>query len=150
MLLMHDAVSNETVGRDIIGFGTHRGTNQQWTLEDAGEGFFRIKNGSGKYLSVEGHVQNGARVIGSDHQQTWKILPDDQHPNEQGYIRYRSSFPVSFTRCSSPPASQNFRAWTHFNLDLEDFGNPAPGTRVQLWEKTPGKNQAWFFQSPQQ
>jgi hypothetical protein len=42
------------------------------------------------YLSVNDHVQNGTRVIGSDHQQTWKITPDDQHPNEPGYIRFSS------------------------------------------------------------
>ncbi|KAF9515915.1 carbohydrate-binding module family 13 protein [Hydnum rufescens UP504] len=78
MLLMRDVVSNDTA------VGT--GTNPQWTLEDAGDGFFRIKNGSGKYLSVEDHIQNGARAIGSN-QQTWKILPNDQHLSEPGYIR---------------------------------------------------------------
>ncbi|KAF9511485.1 carbohydrate-binding module family 13 protein, partial [Hydnum rufescens UP504] len=81
---------------------------------------------SGKYLSVDGHVQNGARVIGSNHQQIWKITPDGQHPN--GHFL-------------------NFLPGTHLNLDLEDRGNSTPGARVQLWETSPGKNQAWFFQS---
>ncbi|KAF9511469.1 carbohydrate-binding module family 13 protein [Hydnum rufescens UP504] len=114
MLVMRDVISNDTAV-DAIGFGTHRGANQQ----------------------------NGGCVIGGDHRQS---TPDDQHPSEPRYIRYPSS--LSFLALPNRRLPGIFLLGAHLSLDLEDFGNPTPGTRVQLWETSSGKNQAWFFQSP--
>ncbi|KAF9511068.1 carbohydrate-binding module family 13 protein [Hydnum rufescens UP504] len=111
--------------QDVIGYPVHKGLNQQWTLEDAGDDFFRIKNTFGRYLCIDGDAEKGTRVIGSGHQQTWKITPDDHHPNEPGYIRI-------------------LYPGTNLYLDVEG-GRPAPETPIVLWEDS--EDRGWFFPS---
>ncbi|KAF9511480.1 carbohydrate-binding module family 13 protein [Hydnum rufescens UP504] len=107
MFLMGRATSNDTV----------------WILEDAGDGFVRIKNlnGLGKYFCLEGDISNGTRAICSAHQQTWRIFPESGDP---------SRFRIAFSSTNSV-------------IDL-DNGNPTPGTRVQIWGND-SPNEVWFF-----
>ncbi|KAF9511065.1 carbohydrate-binding module family 13 protein [Hydnum rufescens UP504] len=83
--------------RDVRGYPIKKTSSQRWTLEDAGEGFFRIRNGTGKYLSFSGDLKKGTQMICSAHQQTWKITADDKHPNDIGYHRVSTLEPISIS-----------------------------------------------------
>ncbi|KAF9511066.1 carbohydrate-binding module family 13 protein [Hydnum rufescens UP504] len=123
---------------DVVGFPINKGPNEQWTLEDAGDGFFRIKNGTGKYLSFDGEAKNGTHIICNSHERTWKITQEDDH--KEGATTGTPFFPfsVSFLTILHPG--------TNLYLELEG-GKSTPRTPIRLWEKTGGKNQAWFFRS---
>ncbi|KAF9511472.1 carbohydrate-binding module family 13 protein [Hydnum rufescens UP504] len=97
----------------------------QWTLEDAGDGFVRIRNreGRGKYLCADGDAQNGTRAICSTHQQTWKIIPFNGESN-----RFRIVLSA-----------------TYYVIDL-DNGRPTPGAPVFIWNDNGGLNQVWIFE----
>lgn len=61
-----DVVSASTAdGAEIAQYGCHGGTNQQWRLQDAGDGYVRlVAQHSGKCLDVEnGATADGARVL---------------------------------------------------------------------------------------
>ncbi|WP_460703899.1 RICIN domain-containing protein [Myceligenerans halotolerans] len=61
-----DVVSGSTdPGAEIIQYGCHGGANQQWTLNDLGNGYHQVVNqGSGLCLDVDGvSTADGAQVI---------------------------------------------------------------------------------------
>jgi len=109
----------------VVGFPIDGNTNQQWILEDAGDGFVRIKNlnGLGKYLCIDGNAKDGAPAICSAHQQTWRIIPESGDPD---HLR------ISFSGIN----------WV---IDLAN-GQSAPDTYVQIWESQgSADNQVWIF-----
>jgi len=109
--------------KSIIGYGWHNGDNQKWIFENNGS--WTIKSaGSGQYLAVEGDPnRDGVPIIAASDPFQWDIWPDEKEPDH-----YRI-----------------FAPGTEKNFDLSDHGNVAPGTIIQLWQKTPGKNQTWEF-----
>jgi len=62
-------------GGNIAMYGVGNGTNQQWVLEYAEDGWFRIRSRhSALYLEeVEGNVQQEAR--NNSHNQQWRLVP---------------------------------------------------------------------------
>lgn len=75
-----DVVSGSTAdGAEIIQWTCHGGANQQWELQDAGGGYYRIlSQASGKCLDVNGaSTADGARIIqwtcGSGNNQQWQL-----------------------------------------------------------------------------
>jgi len=113
--------------RSIIGFSFHGQGNQQWEVSERdGNNEVTIKSvATGKYLSIDQQPSNGIPVIASDNAQKWRIANDEHNGNA-----FRVYYPG-----------------TEFNFDLQDHGNSTPGTLIQLWEKTPGKGQTWYFES---
>ncbi|KAF9515914.1 carbohydrate-binding module family 13 protein [Hydnum rufescens UP504] len=101
-----------------------RRPNQQWALEDAGDGFVRIRNrsGAGRYLSADGNAATLA--ICSAHQQTWKIVSVTGPPP----TRYRIVLSAA-----------------DFVIDL-DHGRHTPGTEVLVYSNNGGRNQEWIFE----
>ncbi|KAF7986861.1 hypothetical protein HWV62_12590 [Athelia sp. TMB] len=111
--------------RSLIGYEDHGGDNQRWILENGNDNQWFIKNAqSGQYINVDGQPQNGAALIVGGDQFVWNIWPDER---DQSHFRI-------------------FDPNTDLNFDLADHGNPTPGTKVQLWDKTPGKGQTWIIE----
>jgi len=79
--------------------------------------------GSGKYIGIEGNAEDGTPLVAVDNAYVWNIWPDE---------RDNSHF-----RIFAPNTNKNF--------DLSDHGSSTPGTKVQLWDKTPGKGQTWII-----
>jgi len=111
--------------KSIIGYDDHGGPNQQWTFENTGSGWTIRSAGSGKYIGIEGDPNDGTPLIAVDEPVVWDIWPDE---------RDNSHF-----RIFAPNTTKNF--------DLSDHGSSTPGTKVQLWDKTPGKGQTWIIQA---
>ncbi|KAF9511467.1 carbohydrate-binding module family 13 protein [Hydnum rufescens UP504] len=109
--------------KSVIAVPVNNKSNQQWTLEDAGDGYVRIKNkhGSGKYLSIGGDTQDGAHLICSPHQQTWRIIGDTEKPN---HLRI-------------------FFSGTQF---VVDGLYSEPGYPVNIYKNNGGQRQAWIFE----
>ncbi|KAI0755612.1 ricin B lectin domain-containing protein [Fomes fomentarius] len=98
--------------RTVIGWPMHGGPNQQWEFIPTGHGYIvrcirRSKEGHSLYLSTEGGVKDGARIIASTYPVAWNIEPTDDG--------VRISWPNS-----------------EYVFDLADRGNAAPGTKIQL------------------
>lgn len=52
-----------TSSNNVIQYSSHGQYNQQWYLEDAGDGYFYIKSGTGRYLDVSGNKSsNGTNI----------------------------------------------------------------------------------------
>jgi len=51
---------------NVFGHPLHRGPNQQWTVEDAGDSYVYLRNGKGTYLSLTSPTQ-GARTVGTSY-----------------------------------------------------------------------------------
>ncbi|KAI5118737.1 hypothetical protein M0805_000066 [Coniferiporia weirii] len=112
--------------KSIIGFTEHGGGNQQWVVSAPDEDDNQTLQGatSGLYLAIEGPPQNYERLVASSYATKWAIRRDGSD---------RSVWRV-------------FWPGTGLNFDLSDRGNPTPGTPIQLWEATEGKNQLWKFE----
>ncbi|ESK84080.1 carbohydrate-binding module family 13 protein [Moniliophthora roreri MCA 2997] len=114
-----------TDGVSVSGFTANGGNNQKWYLDNS-SGHWTFRCGTGKYLGLDGEVQDGTPVIGVNQPVQWDIWPDEQ----DGSV-YRIFVP---------------NAPTAMNLDLSDHGNANPGTKVTLWTKWEGKHQCWKFE----
>ncbi|THH06417.1 hypothetical protein EW145_g4110 [Phellinidium pouzarii] len=114
-------------GKSIIAFTTHGQGNQQWIISSPDQqGNQTIKGASsGKYLAIEGLPQNSERLVASQDPVLWAVRRDGGD---------RSVWRV-------------YWPGTGFNFDLSDRGNSTPGTPIQLWEATEGKNQMWKFEA---
>ncbi|KAK7030862.1 hypothetical protein VNI00_013972 [Paramarasmius palmivorus] len=114
-----------TDGVTISGFNSNGGDNQKWYLEQS-DGHWTFRCGTGKYLGINGNVEDGTPVVGVSNPVQWDIWPDEEDSNLHRIF---------------VPGSQN-----PMNIDLSDHGNSANGTKIQLWYKWEGKNQAWRFE----
>lgn len=110
-------------GANVIQWPSHGGTNQQWKLVDAGNGYYKIINvKSGKALEVDGaSTADGANVQqwtdGGGMNQQWSIVPVGSYYK----IVNRNSGKV-----------------------LEVFGgSTADGANVSQWSDNSGTNQQW-------
>lgn len=68
--------------RSVIGWPMHGGPNQQWEFIPTGHGYIvrcirRSKEGHSLYLSTEGGVKDGARIIASTYPVAWNIEPTE-------------------------------------------------------------------------
>ena len=121
-------------GQSIIAFSPHGGPNQQWEFQQH-NGAYVIKNcGLGKYLTFPDDANDGKQVIaaGEDPNNTrlWDVKVGHEGVNVKDE---RESIRI-------------FVAGTNKNLDLKDHGDATAGNIVQLWERTAGKGQAWYFE----
>lgn len=110
----------------IIGFRYHGGHNQAWIFDRQYNGNYLIKSvGFELYLNIEGEPRDGARVVVKSTPFEWRV--EDQ-PGFRQAIRL-------------------FVPGTNQNVDLSDYGNPAPGAPVTLWGKWQGEHQVWRVES---
>ncbi|CAE6449969.1 unnamed protein product [Rhizoctonia solani] len=129
----HQVAAMDLSGGDnqsIIAFGWHGGDNQKWEFIPAGNGNYHIKNAvQDKYITFPDEPNDGKQVIATDGPREWEVRVGeeghDDRENERKSIRI-------------------FVPGTNQNLDLTNHGDITPGNPVQLWEQTPGQNQAWY------
>ncbi|KAF8602820.1 ricin B-like lectin [Ceratobasidium sp. AG-I] len=120
---------SEGDGQSIIAFSPHGGPNQQWEFQDAGNGLYHLRNvGLNKYLTFPDEANDGKQVIATDGPREWEVRVGHEGDDERESIRI-------------------FVPGTEQNLDLKDFGDETAGNIVQLWSRTRGKHQAWYFES---
>ncbi|KAI0710799.1 hypothetical protein C8Q76DRAFT_738754 [Earliella scabrosa] len=98
--------------KTVIGYPMHGGPNQQWEFIPTGHGYIircvrRSPEGHSLYLSTEGGVKHGAAIVASTYPVTWNV--------EQTEDGMKIMWPNS-----------------EYALDLSDWGNHAPGTKIQL------------------
>ncbi|KAF8602821.1 carbohydrate-binding module family 13 protein [Ceratobasidium sp. AG-I] len=123
---------SEGDGQTVIAFSPHGGPNQQWQFEDVGDGNYSIKNvGLGKYLTFPDDAVDGKQVIATDGPRPWEVRVGHEGVNVKDE---RESLRI-------------FHPGTDKNIDLKDHGDATAGNTVQLWSQTPGKGQAWYFES---
>lgn len=58
----------------------------QWTLNDAGNHQFHIRNGNGSYLSIDHNAKNGTPLIGSNSRQAWDIRKDEHDHSRLRFV----------------------------------------------------------------
>ncbi|QRW00932.1 ricin-type beta-trefoil lectin domain protein [Ceratobasidium sp. AG-Ba] len=83
-----------------------------------------------KFEQAGDGANDGKQVIGHDGPRPWEVRVGHEGVNvkdEQESIRI-------------------FVPGTEQNLDLKDHGDATAGNIVQLWSRTPGKGQAWYFE----
>ncbi|KAI4527729.1 hypothetical protein K525DRAFT_231673 [Schizophyllum commune Loenen D] len=108
----------------IIGWPYHEGSNQQWTLDWAGDGWNFRSLSTGKYISLGGaDAANGARLVAETDPFTWHIWTDEEVEGA-----YRIFVPD-----------------THQNFDLYNHGDSTPGTPITTWYTWDGEHQTWQF-----
>ncbi|PIL34541.1 hypothetical protein GSI_03319 [Ganoderma sinense ZZ0214-1] len=111
---------------NVIGFPMHGNQNQQWEFIPSGHGYVircvrPSKAGHALYLTVEGGVREHAPVVASAYPVAWSV--------EQTEEGIRISWPNS-----------------NFVFDLADWGDSAPGTKIQLMPLIPGELcQLWHY-----
>ncbi|TDL22608.1 hypothetical protein BD410DRAFT_788426 [Rickenella mellea] len=100
-------------------------TQGHWKLENHPEGIsLQSTDHNGVFVGYVGEPSNGGAIIASTSAGKWLLLPD-----ERDECVWRIFYPG-----------------TDFNFDLSNHGDSQPGTKIQLWEKTPGKGQTWRFE----
>ncbi|KAM5545830.1 hypothetical protein V8D89_000868 [Ganoderma adspersum] len=110
----------------VIGYPMHGSQNQQWEFIPSGHGYVircvrPSKAGHALYLTVEDGVRNNAPVVASAYPVAWNV-----EQTEEGII---ISWPNS-----------------NFVFDLADWGDNAPGTKIQLMPLLPGELcQLWHY-----
>lgn len=109
----------------VIGYPPHGGENQQWDFIPSGNGYAirsvwpSDKYDCGLYLTVQA-LQDHAPVIATPFPVSWDVRPVDEGT-------YQIYWPN-----------------TDFVLDLADWGNAAPGTKLQLMKIKPREScQIW-------
>ncbi|KAG9086001.1 hypothetical protein FS749_003979 [Ceratobasidium sp. UAMH 11750] len=122
---------SEGDGQSVIAFSPHGGPNQQWEFEKTESGNYTIKNfGLGKYLTFPDEADDGKQVIATDGPREWEVRVGHEGAHQKDE---RESIRI-------------FHPGTNKNLDLKDHGDGTAGNIIQLWEQTPGKGQAWYFE----
>ncbi|KAB5590951.1 hypothetical protein CTheo_5614 [Ceratobasidium theobromae] len=132
----HKEIAMDLSGGDnqsIIAFRRHGGPNQQWEFTPTDGGCYTIRNvGTGKWLTFPDDANDGKQVIGHDGPRPWEVRVGHEGVNVKD--------PEESIRIFVPGSDKN--------LDLKDHGDPTEGNIVQLWERTAGKGQAWYFARP--
>jgi hypothetical protein len=122
---------SEGDGQSVIAFSPHGGDNQQWVFEEVDGGYYTIRNvGLGKYLTFPDEACDGKQVIATNGPRPWEV--------RVGHEGVNTKDPRESLRIFVPG--------TNKNLDLKDHGDATAGNIIQLWEQTPGKGQAWYFE----
>ncbi|KAH9850991.1 hypothetical protein C2E23DRAFT_887017 [Lenzites betulinus] len=115
-----------TSKRHVEGHDLHSELNQRWKFINTGNGW-AIRNGRDSndgeplYLSIKGQLKEGTEIVGSTVPISWYVYSVD------GALRI---------------------TWpnTDYVFDLRDWGDSAPGTKVQLVRLKPGEPcQLWYF-----
>ncbi|KAI3615083.1 carbohydrate-binding module family 13 protein [Moniliophthora roreri] len=135
-----------TDGVSVSGFTANGGNNQKWYLDNS-SGHWTFRCGTGKYLGLDGEVQDGTPVIGVNQPVQWDIRPDEQ----DGSVYRRVVVMLPRKEGVTDAGHTHYRIFvpnapTAMNLDLSDHGNANPGTKVTLWTKWEGKHQCWKFE----
>ncbi|KAI0738176.1 ricin B lectin domain-containing protein [Daedaleopsis nitida] len=113
-------------GKTVIGYSMHGGPNQQWEFIPTGHGYIircvrRSKEGHALYLTTAGGLRDGEEIVASTFPVTWNV--------EQTEDGIRISWPNS-----------------EYVFDLADWGNSAPGTKIQLaTRKSSEACQHWHY-----
>ncbi|CAE6506768.1 unnamed protein product [Rhizoctonia solani] len=116
--------------QSIIAFGWHGGDNQKWEFRPAEDGLYHIRNGSGEaYITFPDDANDGKQVIVTNGPRPWEVRIGHEGHNDR----------------DEQPSIRIFVPGTNKNLDLKDHGDVTAGNIVQLWERTPGQGQAWYF-----
>lgn len=112
----------------------------QWEMERVDNGWY-IKNvKTGLYLSLEGQALDNTGVIGYSQPFLWHIWDDEEDSNTIRWVSHVGSHGGgAFTGVPCRICVPN----TQQNLDLSDYGNPAPGTPINIWGRWSGQNQTW-------
>ncbi|KAH9920600.1 uncharacterized protein B0H18DRAFT_880925 [Fomitopsis serialis] len=112
--------------RNLIGFPVNMGPNQQWEFIPSGRGYMirsACPSSCGLYLTVE-ELRDNAPIVASSYPASWNVEFDEGAENA-----IRISWPN-----------------TDFVMDLADWGNATPGTKVQLMHAKAGELcQLWRF-----
>ncbi|KAH9840164.1 uncharacterized protein C8Q71DRAFT_746087 [Rhodofomes roseus] len=112
--------------RNLIGFPVNMGPNQQWEFIPSGKGYMirsACPSSCGLYLTVE-ELREGAPIVASSYPVSWNV---DFAEKVEDAIR------ISWPN-------------TNFVIDLADWGNATPGTKVELMHAKPGELcQLWRF-----
>ncbi|PSR74593.1 hypothetical protein PHLCEN_2v9770 [Hermanssonia centrifuga] len=96
--------------KSVIGFPQHNGKNQQWRFAPSGGGYTIQSVSSGEYLTLDS-ISDGGALRMSPFPVAWRV----DSGNEENELLVRILWPNE-----------------KYALELADFGNPAPGTKVQL------------------
>ncbi|KAJ1309361.1 hypothetical protein OPQ81_006140 [Rhizoctonia solani] len=114
----------------VIAFRWHGGINQKWVFIPSDDGHYFIKNASGdRFITFPDDANDGKQVIVTDGPRPWEVRVGHEGINEK----------------DENPSIRIFVPGTNKNLDLKDHGDITEGNIVQLWERTPGQGQAWYF-----
>jgi hypothetical protein len=114
----------------------------QWTFENNGSGWTIKSAGSGKFIGIEGDANDGTPLVAVDNAFVWDIWPDER---DNSHFRCVASIATALCELIGGAISRIFAPNTGKNFDLSDHGSSTPGTKVQLWDKTPGKGQTWII-----
>lgn len=111
----------------IIGYPYHSGRNQQWTFEWTGHSWTIRSVSSGQYLGVNGtNYADGTGLVATSTPFEWDIWHDEA---DQNTFRF-------------------FVHDTHYNWDLNNYGDATPGEPITLWYTWNGLHQTWRIETP--
>ncbi|MCL6751906.1 RICIN domain-containing protein [Nostoc sp. CCCryo 231-06] len=124
-----DVVAHSKVdGANVQQWTKNQGENQQWLLQDAGNGSFNLVNKeSGKALDVVAH----SKIDGANVQQWTK----NQGENQQWLVQDAGNGSFNLVNKESGKALE---VAAHSKID---------GANVQQWTKNQGENQKWIFEA---
>ncbi|KAF9222222.1 carbohydrate-binding module family 13 protein [Gyrodon lividus] len=113
--------------------------NQEWIFVKVGNDFYIRSLGTGLYLAIAGEPRGGQKVVGSPSPFAWRVEDQADGPGAVrsvlvAYVDIGFSW-LMLPRLVVPD--------TNFNADLSDYGNPKPGTPVELWKKSKGDHKLW-------
>ena len=114
-----------TDNKSIIGWPSHSGDNQKWTIDWIGNAWTFRNVRSGQYLGLGAASTDGTRLVAVDEPVGWHIWHDEEDP---------STFRI-------------FVPFTRYNLDLYNYGDPIAGDPITLWSKWNGRHQTWRFEN---
>ncbi|KAJ3486144.1 hypothetical protein NLI96_g4451 [Meripilus lineatus] len=115
--------------RSIIGFDCHGRENQQWRFEQFGAGYIIQGIQHGTYLSFEGDLSGGSKIVASKYPVCWKVevVEHEEKPESEEIVRI---------------------LWPNdrYAIELQDSSD-VPGTPVILGDVLcHEKSQIWRFQ----
>ncbi|KXN83013.1 hypothetical protein AN958_01948 [Leucoagaricus sp. SymC.cos] len=110
----------------IIGYPYHNGQNQHWTFNWTGKAWTIRSVSSGQYLGTDStNYADGTKLVAVAQPFEWHIWRDDANQN---------TFRI-------------FVPFTHFNVDLNNYGSPIAGEPISLWWTWEGLHQTWKIES---
>ncbi|KAF8311756.1 ricin B-like lectins [Clavulina sp. PMI_390] len=115
---------NQTDLRSLIGWSSHGGANQQWLIEDAGNGLYYIRSAKGTmpYVSFMGAPMSLTKMLCTNTKFAWKIVKDPVDASCLKILHPNGMFCLDLTGSRS-----------------------ANGTPIILYPLHNGRNQAWTF-----
>ncbi|MEU3353588.1 RICIN domain-containing protein [Streptomyces sp. NPDC037389] len=124
--------SREEDNASIVGDDYEPGDDlMHWEAAQADSAWTLRNVATGRYLAISsGRVADGTLVTLADSPVEWEIYSDEKD----------SSIYRVYARGQ----------FSELNLDLEGYGNPAPGTPVRLWSKSDGTHQCWQFEEAEE